>query len=50
MVITGKTIVGIVAWCYDEAVINQARLLPQNLLNRIHREDHSLAFEAMIFA
>ncbi len=25
---SGKTIVAIVAWCYDEAVINRARLLP----------------------
>jgi hypothetical protein len=47
---SGKTIVAIVAWCYDEAVINRARLLPQNLLTRIHRENRSLAFSAMIFA
>ncbi|TRU45751.1 MAG: hypothetical protein EWV49_16040 [Microcystis aeruginosa Ma_QC_Ch_20071001_S25] len=47
---SGKTRVATVAWCYDEAVINRARLLPQNLLNRIHRETRSLAFSAMIFA
>ncbi|TRT73960.1 MAG: hypothetical protein EWV91_18570 [Microcystis aeruginosa Ma_QC_Ca_00000000_S207] len=45
-----KTRVAIVAWCYDEAVINRARLLPQHLLNRIHRETRSLAFSAMILA
>ncbi|ARI80621.1 hypothetical protein O53_5185 [Microcystis aeruginosa TAIHU98] len=50
MVITGKTRVVIVAWCYDEAVTNRTRLLPQNLLNRVHGEPRSLPFSAMIFA
>ncbi|TRT99924.1 hypothetical protein FXO09_02445 [Microcystis aeruginosa KLA2] len=47
---SGRTRVIIVAWCYDEAVTNRTRLLPQNLLNRVHGEPRSLPFSAMIFA